>query len=73
MGKLALPVKKEFCESCSMALRRFIGHMDGVEEVSVENGKLTISFDGEKISETELFKISKDSLEKLGYKLPEKP
>ncbi len=71
MGKVSFNVKKEMCASCAMALRRFIGHMDGVEDVGVEDGKLVISFDGEKIGETELIRISRDSVEKLGYKLEE--
>jgi copper chaperone CopZ len=71
MGKLSLKVKKEFCAECSLAIRRFMGHMDGVEDVSVEDGKITISFDGEKISEGDVLKLSKDSVEKLGYGIEE--
>jgi len=71
MDKLSLNVKKEFCAECQMAIRRFMGHMDGVEDVTVENGKVTISFDGEKIAESKVFEISKDSIEKLGYGIEE--
>lgn len=69
MKKLSLDVGKEFCAECSMALRRFLGHMKGVEDVTVEDGKVIVRFNEETIAETELFKISKDSIEKLGYKL----
>jgi hypothetical protein len=71
MDKLSLNVKKEFCAECSLAIRRFMGHMDGVEDVAVEDGKITISFDGDKIAESEVLKLSKDSVEKLGYGLEE--
>lgn len=69
MNKLSLKVQKRFCEECSLALRRFIGRMDGVEAIEVESGKIVIDFNVEKISEKDIMKISKDSIEKLGYKL----
>ena len=69
MDIISFNVKKEMCSSCAMALRRFIGHMDGVEEVGVEDGKLVISFDGQKIDESRLIKISRESVEKLGYQI----
>jgi copper chaperone CopZ len=67
--ELKLDVEKQFCAECSLALRRFIGHMNGVEEVAVEKGHIVVRFDGEKVAKKDLFKISKDSIEKLGYKL----
>jgi copper chaperone CopZ len=51
MNKLSLKVQKQFCEECSLALRRFIGKMDGVEAIEVESGKIVIDFNAEKISE----------------------
>ncbi|KAF0145706.1 MAG: hypothetical protein FD156_681 [Nitrospirae bacterium] len=30
MEKISFNVGKTFCEECSLALRRFIGHMEGV-------------------------------------------
>ena len=71
MDKISLNVRKEFCAECQMAIRRFMGHLDGVDEVSVENGKVTISFDGEMIAESKVLEISKDSIEKLGYHIEE--
>jgi copper chaperone CopZ len=65
--KARLGVRKDLCAECSLALRRFIGHLEGVEEVGVEEGRLTISFDSQKIAEEDLLKISRESLEKLGY------
>jgi hypothetical protein len=65
--ELKLEVEKQFCAECSLALRRFIGHMSGVEEVVVEKGYIVVRFDGEKVSRRDLFKISKDRIEKLGY------
>lgn len=69
MEKLTLNVEKNFCEECSLALRRFIGHMEGVESIDVEEGKIAVVFDQNKTSKEELDRITKDSIEKLGYKL----
>lgn len=71
MGKISFNVGKIFCEECSLALRRFIGHMEGVEYIDVDEGKIVISFDGSKITEEELSRITRDSIEKLGYRLLE--
>lgn len=69
MKKVSLNVEKQFCEECSLALRRFIGNMDGVETIEVRKGTIDIDFDPSKITGDELITISKDSLEKLGYRL----
>jgi hypothetical protein len=37
MEKISLKVQKQFCEECSLALRRFVGKLDGVESIVVEN------------------------------------
>lgn len=71
MKKLFLNVQKEFCDECSLALRRFIGKMPGVESIDVESGKIVISFDDSKTRQEDIFKISKESIEKLGYKVIE--
>lgn len=69
MKKISLNVQKEFCDECSLALRRFIGKMPGVESIDVENGKIIISFDDSKTKEEELFKLSRESIERLGYRI----
>ncbi len=71
MKKLSLKVQKEFCEECSLALRRFIGKMDGVNSVDTESGRIVIDFDDSKLTEEHIKKISRESIEKLGYKLNE--
>lgn len=68
MKQVSLNVQKEFCEECSLALRRFIGKMEGVDSIDIENGKIVISFDDAKVMEQDLIKISRESIEKLGYK-----
>ena len=68
MEKIFFNVKKEFCMECSLALRHFVGKMEGVESVEMENGKIALEFDSNKISEEKLFRITMDSIEKLGYK-----
>jgi len=69
--KISFRVEKTFCEECSLALRRFIGNMDGVESIDVEDGMVAVLFDKDKMSEEDLFRITRDSIEKLGYKLDE--
>ncbi|HAK59490.1 MAG TPA: hypothetical protein DCO77_03775 [Nitrospiraceae bacterium] len=69
MKRVSLNVEKQFCEECSLALRRFIGNMDGVETIEVRKGTIDIDFDPSRITGNDLISISKDSLEKLGYRL----
>jgi len=69
MKTVSLNVQKEFCEECSLALRRFIGHMDGVSSIDVEKGKIVINFDDGRLAEEDILKISRESIEKLGYKI----
>ena len=40
MAKITLNVEKMFCEECSLALRRFIGNMEGIESIDIEEGKV---------------------------------
>jgi copper chaperone CopZ len=69
MGKISLNVQNRFCEECSLALRRFVGNIDGVESVDMENGRIVISFDASMITEDRVRTIAQDSVEKLGYKM----
>jgi copper chaperone CopZ len=64
-------VDKNLCGDCSLALRRFIGGMDGVESIDVEQGKIAVRFNEQEIDEERLSEIARDSIEKLGYKLDE--
>ncbi len=64
-------VENNLCAECSLALRRFIGRMDGVESIDVERGKIAVKFDEAEIDEEKLSKITKDSIERLGYRLEE--
>ncbi len=70
--KVALfDVEKALCADCSMALRRFIGGLDGVGSIDVENGKIAVRFDESAIEEDQLKRIAKDSIERLGYRVKE--
>jgi copper chaperone CopZ len=69
MDKVALRIPNELCAECALALRRFIGGMEGVEAIEVENGQIAISFDASKIAKDALVRISRDSVERLGYRL----
>ena len=67
MKRVLFDVGKELCGECTLALRRFIGHMEGVASIDIEAGKVAVAFDNAKIAERDLLKITTDSLEKLGY------
>jgi copper chaperone CopZ len=70
--KVALfAVSNNLCDECSLALRRFVGNIDGVESIEVERGKIAVKFDETAIDEDRLTKITKDSIEKLGYRIEE--
>ncbi len=62
-------VEKILCADCSLALRRFIGGMDGVESIDVESGRIAVRFDDTEIDEEKLKKITRDSIERLGYRM----
>jgi copper chaperone CopZ len=64
-------VSNNLCGECSLVLRRFVGGMDGVESIDVEHGKIAVRFDETEIDEEKLSKITKDSIEKLGYRVDE--
>ncbi len=71
MRKLLFKVEDQVCDECALALRRFIGHMDGVESIDVEEKKIAVVFDDAKIPDEDLIRITSDSLDKLGHKLTE--
>jgi copper chaperone CopZ len=64
-------VESSLCAECSLALRRFIGNMDGVESIDVDQGKIAVRFDENELDEEKLSKITKDSIERLGYRVEE--
>ncbi len=71
MRKLLFSVEDKVCDECALALRRFIGHMKGIESINVEDRKIAVVFDSAKMADDELIRITEDSLEKLGHKLTE--
>ncbi len=71
MEKRMFSVEDRFCDECAFALRRFIGHLDGVESVDVENKMIAVTFDPAKMSGERLDTIARDSLEKLGHAVVE--
>ncbi len=67
MKKTSFSVDKNICMDCSFALRRFIGGLDGVDSIDVEEGKIVVSFDEKEIDQEKLSRIARDSIRKLGY------
>jgi hypothetical protein len=52
-----------------MALRRFLGHAKGVKDIQAEADRVSIEFDPSELSQEELLKLSREALQKLGYRL----
>jgi copper chaperone CopZ len=71
MEKRSFKVEDRFCDECALALRRFIGHEEGIESIDVEKKMIAVVFNPAKMPEERLDKLTKDSLEKLGHKLIE--
>lgn len=70
MDELSVKLQKETCAECAMALRRFIGHMDGVQTVETDDRhRLVVGFDSAKISRASLLRIIRENIEKLGYRI----
>jgi copper chaperone CopZ len=67
MRSLHFNVKNELCAECSLALRRFVGGMDGVESVNVQRGTVDVTFDETTVDEQRLSRITENSIELLGY------
>ncbi|MGD0883559.1 MAG: hypothetical protein ABSA46_01565 [Thermodesulfovibrionales bacterium] len=43
--------------------------MDGVNSIDIENGNIVIDFDDSKLTEQYILRITRESIEKLGYRL----
>jgi len=71
MKKTFFSVDRRLCADCSLALRRFIGGLDGVDAIDVEAGKIAVSFDENEIDQAKLETICRDSIRKLGYEVEE--
>ena len=69
--KVSFNISNKLCGECSSALRRFVGGMEGVESIYVEDGQIAVRFDENAIDEEKLTKITRDSIEKLGYRIEE--
>ncbi|MBI5074371.1 MAG: heavy-metal-associated domain-containing protein [Nitrospirae bacterium] len=69
MKKLLLSVEKDYCSECSLALTRFIGNMDGIDSLGIENGSIAIVFDESKISAATLVEIAEENIRRFGYSL----
>ncbi len=68
MRKLLFKVEDRICDDCALALRRFIGHMPGIESIGVENMQIDVVFDPGKKTDKDLVRIMTNSMEILGHK-----
>jgi hypothetical protein len=66
---MCVPVQKEFCGECSLALRRFIGGLDGIKSIDVVDDQISILYDETVIRRDRLFAAVCENVERLGYKI----
>jgi copper chaperone CopZ len=59
------------CLECSIAIKRFIGGIEGVESVEVGKDSISIRIDETKTGEDRIRKIARDSVERLGFRIEE--
>ncbi len=71
VSRVLFRVEKQFCGECSLALRRFLGGMEGVSTVDVENGSVSVEFDEGRLGEEQVRRMTRDSIEQLGYRVEE--
>ncbi|NTW65703.1 MAG: heavy-metal-associated domain-containing protein [Nitrospirae bacterium] len=64
-------VNKNICAECSLALRRFIGGLDGDASIDAQQGRIAVTFDESVLPEETIVRITKESIEKLGYRVEE--
>lgn len=71
MDKVSFNIGAIYCIDCVVAIRKFVGTMDGIEGVDADEGKMTVSFDPALIQKGEVIRIMIDAGEKVGYKITE--
>lgn len=59
------------CLECSIALKRFIGGIKGVESVDVGHESVSVRFDEANANEDSIRKLTRDSIERLGFRIEE--
>ena len=69
MKKILIQVQKEFCAECSLAIMRFMQNMEGIESVTAEDGRVSIAFDENRVTEERVEQIARENIEKLGYRV----
>ena len=69
MNMALFSVDRGICAECSLALRRFVGGLDGVESSEARDGRIAVRFVDTAIGEETVSRIAKDSIEKPGYRV----
>ncbi len=69
MARIQFNAGTLYCYDCVNALRKFIGSMNGIADVEVENGLIVVNYDEGVIEEERVRQITRDTVERLGYKL----
>lgn len=71
MGTIMIKVGRVYCHDCVRALRKFIGGLKGVDSVDVKDGAVAVRFNPDLVDEAFIRNVTRDSVEKLGYRIEE--
>jgi len=66
-----IKVGRVYCYDCVRALRKFIGGLKGVESVDVKDGSVAVLFNPDLVDEAFIRNVTRESVEKLGYRIEE--
>ena len=70
MARLSFKVGNIYCYDCVIALKKFLGSLDGIESVEMSGeDRVDILFDDSKMSDEKLREVVADSSDKLGFKI----
>ena len=70
MAHISFKVGSIYCYDCVMALKKFIGSLDGIHSIEMEGeDRVDISYDPSVLSEDKLRELVTDSVDKLGFKI----
>ena len=70
MAKMSFKVGSIYCYDCVIALKKFIGSLEGIQSIDMEGEDMVdISYNPSVMSEEKLRQVVTDSVEKLGFKI----
>jgi len=69
MDSVSFKIGRIFCHDCVRALQRFVGSMKGVDRLEVQGPHVVVYFDPSANTREFIDKVTRESIEKLGYRV----